>query len=394
MTEDTKNNLTFSEYSDAQIIKNEQKEETAESVPQDKTPATETPAANPNERNANVFESIYAALNLVCIVTILLATIFGMASLFSNSATPLFVINSALALFNITRGNIYRTLASAAMSAVYVVFLVVAIKNLVLVIKLCVKIFGKSLPQDKWNKLYYAFCAVKDSAYKSVLFIVLCYLLSGDALTVGSYFIFVMFFIDYVLTASLLFIQRNKAQFFTKKVILEFVFFLLRTAFMIACVCLIAQYLIQPSGLNLSFGVPALIRSSSWSARIIHNLFELIVKPVLDIVLTFIFLAIASALFSDAGYAPSQRPSTNSEVKTLSRQVLIIAAISAAVTCILIIVNGYNVQFSASLLGNLFFALRSQYLPVILLTVMLLVFSTIPLDGDVSAPQPKPAAAK
>lgn len=342
---------------------------------------TQQPAEQKDaERKINAFERTYSVVHLVCQIGILLTMIFGAASLFSVSVNPVSAINRLIALFSIKKGNIYRTLAGVTVSAVYFVFLGLMIRDTVNAIRWFIKIQKKGAVQSRWNHLYYAYYETKDIFVKAVFFIMLCFILSGSALTFGSYFIIAIFLLNYILTSVLLYVQRNKGGFRKKEVVAEFLFRIARIVITVVCSCLLARFVVLPSGLGLSFGLRALFTNVSWSLRIVHTLYDLVVKHILDIVLAVIYIRMIGTIFSDAGYVPAHRITVNKSVKISSRKIMIVAGISAALYCILLLVSGFNVQFNVSLLGNLFFVLKAQYLPVILLAAVLFVGSAVPFE--------------
>lgn len=371
-------------------------EETSPAVSQEEQPskATQNGAPqSPAQRKANAFELTYAVSNLVCQFTALLAMLFGVVTLFSQTVNPISAINNIIALFSIRRGTIYKTLASVAASVVYVVMLILMAKTAIHAVRMFLKIVKKSDVPSKWNNLLYSFYDAKDGAYKAVFFTALCKMLSGGSATVGFYFVVIIFLIDYALTATLLFLQRNKANFLQKETITELLFSVLRTVVVIVCACLAAHYLILPSGLDLAFGIRSLFSSVGWSARIIYALYDLVVKHVLDIVLAFLYLKIIGELFSDAGYSPVYRCSTDEHVKSLSRKLMIVAGVSAAISCILLAASGFTVQFEPSLFSGWFFLLKAQYLPAVLLTATFYVLAAMPFDKKTEKPSARKATA-
>lgn len=332
---------------------------------------------SPEERRANRYELTYAIGNLVCQVTVLFAMVFGVTMLFSSAINPYTAILNVINLFSIKRGVIFETLASLVITAIYIYLLVAIIKSTIQTVKTFLKIVKKSTVLIKTTGLNRLYANALDATYKAVLFIILCYIVSGSGFTVGSYLVIAVFLTNAVLNSTLLFIQKNKGDFKNKETILQFVFSILRAAVIITWSCLAAKVLIQPSALELSFGIRSLFSSVGMSGRVIEALYDLVVKHILDISLACIYIALLNLLFIEIDYTAAAKKPAYGEIKKYSRILLILAAICAAATCIIMVATGVNRELN---IVNMYHVLKVQYLPAILFAVGLLVYGIIPFD--------------
>lgn len=346
-----------------------------------------------NDRKPNAFELTYAVSNLVCQIVTALAMIFGVATLFSHTLTPLSAVNDVIALFSIKRGNIYKTLSSAAVSVTYAIMLILTIKGTVYVIRHFIRIVKPSETQTKWNSLYYAYGVVKDCAFYAVILIALCRMIAGDVLSTGGYFAVITFLINYTLNTVLLFVHRHKAQLRNKETIAEFAFLVLRVVFVIVCSCLVAKYLIQPSIFDFAFGVRSIFIGVGWSARIVHVIYDFLLKHVFDFVLTVFYLKLVELLFREVGFMVPRITKFNDDVLSLVRKFLVVSGISAACACILLAVSGMGGAFNVSIVGTWYHMLKAQFLPTMLLMAVFLLFPETAFEKEKPTAQKQAAAA-
>ena len=325
---------------------------------------------NPLARKATGFEFTYAFLNLICQITIMVTMGFGVAYLFSEPLNPVAAIADIIALFSIRKGTIYRTLSSVAVSAWYIFLLIVLLKRTITVFKLFSKTVNKSEEFEKQNSIARAYSQAQSSTYCAVLMIMACRLVSGGAITVCGYIAVAVFLTNFFVTSLLTFVEENRKKFKTKEVVTEFIFSLIKNLLMIAWVCLAAAVFFQPSARDLWYGVRALFSSVGWSVQVIEALYELVVKHVLDIVMVFFYLGVADRLFLYVGY-PMQTEGSYRDIKKGSRVLIILATVSAIITCVILFINTASTQFDISVFKALFFNLRSQYLPAILFAAAL-----------------------
>lgn len=351
-------------------------------------PAAERPVEQPKPqntqtggaRNANVFETIFVIGNLLPRIAVIFVLLFGAIRFFSQSLHPVRAVELVIGIFQIRRGNIYVTLISAAVAVLYFAFLIITAKNTVFAIKHAVGLWRKSAPNTKRTLLISLYQLTRNDILLAVVLAAICALFSGSSPYGGFYVPIVLFLLDYVVTDLLLFIQRNLTTLRRKDSVWKLIAKTIRFSLTIAFACLAAQYLFQPSGLNLFYGFNGLIHGGAY-----NSIFDFFFKPILDLILALLYLKLLPDLFYVGEFYPSNTSTNDTYIKSALKRFLILLVVSALAACIFYAVFNAGVRFNISILADWFRLLKLQYLPLLFFSVAYFVLVS-QSDAPLTAP--------
>lgn len=321
-----------------------------------------------------------------CIATwaTLIVLLCGAASAFSKTVHLVTVIEFIIELFSLHYGVIYETLAKAAIAIAFCIILVILIKGGIQITKVLVKQLSPRAEKASDKLLRPAIVSANSSLALVLCFIILCYVLSGDPLTAGSYAVFIIASAFMLLSALIGYFPRKTAEpgempAYPKGAWAEYVFAIVRQLLLLSLMFVLGFLVVVPAGYDLGFNIPALFRIGvSSGVDFLRKIYEMLLRGIIDIVAIALFMCLPRTAFNTLIMTPENSQTIRTKFNHMFISILALTAISAAFTFILAIVdvNGH-VIFETNTLKTCFILIRERLLPLICTAIAGIVFLNV-----------------
>ena len=203
-------------------------------------------------------------ISIVAAWTIVVVMLTNMTSAFGDIISIITAFEFLLSIFSIHYGIIYITLAKFAFSILYIIFLILAIKNVISITYDCLKTFSHKVSQYAYHRpegvspdLYGRTASILT---RFCILLIAAYVLSGDPLTVGSWIGVVVVGLYTLLVYCLVSFPHGAGGnvFRSKEMWVGYGLKIVQKILSLVCVCYLAFFLAAPAGYDLAFGIQVL----------------------------------------------------------------------------------------------------------------------------------------
>ncbi len=326
-------------------------------------------------------------IDVAFIIVALICFLAGAASTFGTSMNPVSAIEHIINIFFIRSGKIYRTLVECAMGVLYVIWVVLIIKALVVALKgvFSRKKFSVS-PVDQTTR------TINDAALgvfnKILAFIIICGLLCGDGLTSGGWAVVVIGCMFKLGSAALFSFPVGKPGkdgvcVRSSSDMAGYGLSFIIHALIIVFISCFASCLVVPAGTVLVYTVKLIGSGMLGGDGVMEMVHAYIFSPVITIVSVATFLGVVKRAVHWY-YQPDGRRTGNDGdfIKSACIFILVLAAVDAVFQCIGIAAGGGSFSLSQSFIGSVFSLLRVRILPVIIYSVFGILLGNIMKDAS------------
>lgn len=328
-------------------------------------PADDSPALV-GEKAGKILTAIVLCVGLAAQAIAIAAMLLGGIEVYGASLNPISAIDFVFKVFSISAGTVYLNLSRIATVAALIAMTVIGIKNLVKSIKSCTKFFKAETEKDRRENFGIVCSLTVNTLLKYYLLAMLCFILTGDGATGATIALAVIgaaFYLAVNVTTALM--SKKAADLKNKTGVTALVFDLLRPIFFIAVYSMLVAFVLQPFGLNLSYGVQVVFRGNfgEGALGVVTAIYEYLFKDVLFITVTILlYKAMENAMF-DLGIYQRYRSGKK------DMRMLISICVAAALGFLLsaLASGGSTITFETVL--GWFSSLRYTFLPIILLLV-------------------------
>ena len=343
-----------------------------------------TPAA---KIMSGVRVKIMATTAVVAAWIALAGLLFGSLQVFGGYITVFTIIEFIVSFFGIRLGAIYVSLAKPAIAVVFIVMLVLVIKNVVSASR---KIFSVYSVKVKNNDPEYPqlamrrICGCASFALKyAYIFMIVASVLLECELTVWSWILIAAGVLHTMVIAccsSWPESRRNEAgkRIRSKESWMEFAFAAARQALIDACFIMMALFLVVPAGYEIAFNLQALFGVYYNDVYGFFDLFiNIIGRYIIDIVAIIMFMTAVDIPLCSYDPIIGYRKTMDKDIFKKCLRILIAIAVAVAITCVFSVLDSNGkFSFNDAVFGMWWNLLRLRYIPVILSAVIGMIVSS------------------
>ncbi len=301
------------------------------------------------ERKTLTRFALLALIGAVAAWIILIIMLTNTASAFGEVISIATAFEFLFSIFSIHYGVIYITLAKLALSILYIIFLIVAVKNVILITRDLPKMLPHKLNQpasqqleDVPTNLYSRTASV---LRKFCIYLFTAYVLSGDPFTIGSWIGIAVAGLYALLVQCLVAFPHRIVGSIPrdKETWIRYGLIIVRQLLILFCACCLTFFLAAPAGYDLAFGIQVLFGGYFHGVGGFFNTFYSAVgENILKIIALIKLIALIDTVLTEhitisnhIAYSNERNIEyANDRLKTACLHILIVLAVAAVVTCV------------------------------------------------------------
>ena len=288
-------------------------------------------------------------ISTVAAWTIVVVMLTNMTSAFGDIISIITAFEFLLSIFSIHYGIIYITLAKFAFSILYIIFLILAIKNVISITYDCLKTFSHKVSQYAYHRpegvspdLYGRTASILT---RFCILLIAAYVLSGDPLTVGSWIGVVVVGLYALLVYCLVSFPHGAVGNVSrsKETWVGYGLKIVQKILILVYICYLAFLLAAPAGYDLAFGIQVLFGGFFHSVgSFFRTFYSAVGDNILKIAALFILISLINTVLTEhitvshhiVCLNDRNMMYANKRIQKACLYILIVLLIIAACTCI------------------------------------------------------------
>lgn len=293
--------------------------------------------------------ALVTLISTVAAWTIVVVMLTSMTSAFGDVISIITAFEFLFSIFSIHYGIIYITLAKFALSILYIIFLILAIKNVILITYDCLKTFSHKVSQHAYHHpegvsldLYGRAASILT---KFCIMLIAAYVLSGDPLTVGSWIGVVVVGLYALLVYCLVSFPHGAVGNVSrsKETWVGYGLKIVQKILILVYICYLAFLLAAPAGYDLAFGIQVLFGGFFHSVgSFFRTFYSAVGDNILKIAALFILISLINTVLTEhitvshhiVCLNDRNMMYANKRIQKACLYILIVLLIIAACTCI------------------------------------------------------------
>lgn len=279
---------------------------------------------------------------------ILIIMLTNTASAFGEVISIATAFEFLFSIFSIHYGVIYITLAKLALSILYIIFLIIAVKNVILITRDLPKTFSHKLRKpasEQPEGVSTIYSRTSSVLAKFCIFLIVTYILSGDSFTTGSWIGVVVVGLYAMLVQCLITFPQRIAGSLPrdKETWIGYGLKVVRQLLILSCVFCLAFILMVPAGYDLVFGVQVLFGGFFHGVSgFFITFYSAVCENILKIIALIKLIALIGTVLTEhitisnhIAYSNERNIEyANDRLKTACLHILIVLAVAAVLTCV------------------------------------------------------------
>ena len=300
------------------------------------------------ERKTLTRFALLALIGAVAAWIILIIMLTNTASAFGEVISIATAFEFLFSIFSIHYGVIYITLAKLALSILYIIFLIIAVKNVILITRDLPKTFSHKLRKpasEQPEGVSTIYSRTSSVLAKFCIFLIVTYILSGDSFTTGSWIGVVVVGLYAMLVQCLITFPQRIAGSLPrdKETWIGYGLKVVRQLLILSCVFCLAFILMAPAGYDLVFGVQVLFGGFFHGVSgFFITFYSAVGENILKIIALIKLIALIGTVLTEhitisnhIAYSNERNIEyANDRLKTACLHILIVLAVAAVLTCV------------------------------------------------------------